>query len=294
MLRERNIRLQKRLGQNFLIDRNTRDRIARAAKMEIDLPVLEIGTGLGALTSALSHQAPKVTTIEVDTRLIEPLQETLAPYKNVTLISADFMHIDIPKLLDDAFGAEKGIVAANIPYYITTPILEKLLAHRSRIARIVLLVQQEVARRVVAAAGSDDYGSLSLFVQFQADSVIVGDVPPTVFMPQPEVKSSILVLTPSERGTVPVRNEDRLFHIVRAAFGQRRKTVLNALMRAPASFGLCLGMEDRQELEDLLRRCGIKPDRRGETITLQEYATLADAWPEAPPAANTSNANAAP
>jgi 16S rRNA (adenine1518-N6/adenine1519-N6)-dimethyltransferase len=252
--------------------------------METNLPVIEIGTGLGALTSALSQQSRKVTTIEIDTRLIEPLEETLAPFHNVHTISADFMHMDVGRLLDEAFENEKGIVAANIPYYITTPILEKLLAHRSRISRIVLLVQQEVARRVVAAAGSDDYGSLSVFVQYQAEAVIAGEVPPTVFMPQPDVKSAILVLTPSEHGTVPVSDEELLFHIVRAAFGQRRKTVLNALMRAPASFGLGVGMEDRVLLEELLRRCNINPERRGETISLQEYAILTDAWPRPTPA----------
>ena len=282
MLRTHGLRPQKRLGQNFLCDRNTLEKIVRAGNISPDDPTLEIGAGLGALTLALADLSPSVTTIEIDRHLEPILREVTAERPNVHLVIADFMLLDLPALLDTAFGERPGVVVANIPYYITTPILERLLTHKSRIRRIVLLMQQEVAQRMVAAPGSEECGSMSLYAQYHASVELVGSVPRTVFLPPPEVGSAIVALNPVVPGTVAVQNETRMFHLIRAAFGQRRKTLLNALLRAPASFGLGLTTEDRTAAETLLFRAGIDGTRRGETLSLPEFARLADAFEPAP------------
>lgn len=276
LLRAHNLRAQKRLGQNFLVDRNTLDRIVRAANLQSDDPTIEIGGGLGALTLALAAASGSVTTLEIDRNLEPILREVTADCPNVHLIFEDFLRQDLDALFDQAFGGKKGVVVANIPYYITTPILEKLLAHKDRLKRIVLLVQHEFARRMVADADTDDYGAMSVWVQYHAEVELVGTVPRTVFLPPPEVSSAIIALTPVVPGTVPVRDESRFSYIVRAAFGQRRKTLLNALLRAPASFGLGFTMESRSDVEALLARADIDGNRRGETLTLAEFARLAD------------------
>lgn len=271
---------QRRLGQNFLCDRNTRDRIVRAANLTPDDPVLEIGAGLGTLTGALATVAARVTTVEIDRHLEPVLRATTARLPNVTLVFADFLRLDLPALLDTAFGDRPGVVVASIPYYITTPIVERLLQQKARLRQMVLLVQKEFAQRATAPAGSEARGALSLFVQYHTHAEIAGFVPRTVFLPAPEVDSAILVLTPVVPGTVPVRDEGRLFHVIRAAFGQRRKTLLNALLRAPASFGLGIGMEDRARALRILSHAGIDGNRRGETLSLEEFARLADAFEE--------------
>jgi len=280
LLQAYGVRPQKRLGQNFLCDRNTLDRIVRAANLTPDDPALEIGAGLGALTLALAATAPSVTAIEIDRSLEQILREVTSGHPNVQLIFADFLRLEIPALFDQAFGDRPGVVVANIPYYITTPILERLLAHKARLKRIVLLVQQEFARRMIAAPGTSDYGAMTLFVQYHAQVEMVGVVPRTVFLPAPEVNSAIIALTPVVPGTVPVRDESHFFHIIRAAFGQRRKTLLNALLRAPASFGLGFTMDDRAEVEKLLARAGMDGNRRGETLSLEEFARLANTFVE--------------
>jgi 16S rRNA (adenine1518-N6/adenine1519-N6)-dimethyltransferase len=278
LLRAHNLRPQKRLGQNFLCDRNTLDRIVRAANLSPDDPVLEIGGGLGALTRALAAASSQVTTIEIDRHLEPILRATTADLPNVNLVFADFLRLDLPALFAEAFGDRQGVVVANIPYYITTPILEKLLDNKAALKRIVVLVQTEVARRAVAAPGSDECGSLSLYAQYHAKVEIAGTVPRTVFLPQPEVESAILALSPVVPGTVEVGNEERMFYLIRAAFGQRRKTLLNALLRAPVSFGLDIGMEGRAKAEAILARAGIDGNRRGETLSLPEFARLSDAF----------------
>jgi 16S rRNA (adenine1518-N6/adenine1519-N6)-dimethyltransferase len=280
LLRAHGLRPQKRLGQNFLCDRNTLDRIVRAANLTPDDPALEIGGGLGALTLALADISPSVTAIEIDRHLEPILRAVTAPRANIHLLFADFLRLDLASLFDAAFGERPGVVVANIPYNITTPILERLLQHRARIKRIVLLVQEEFARRMIAAPDTDDYGAMSLFAQYHAHVELVGTVPRTVFLPPPEVRSAIIALTPAVPGTVAVRDEGRLFYLIRAAFGQRRKTLLNALLRAPASFGLGFTMESRAEVEGLLARAGIDGSRRGETLSLAEFAHLADAFSE--------------
>ncbi len=277
LLKAHGLRPVKRLGQNFLCDRNTLDRIVRASDLSPNDPALEIGAGLGALTLALADISPSVTAVEIDRNLEPILQSVLGDRPNVHVVYEDFLRLDLPALLDKAFGDRPGVVVANIPYYITTPILEKLLEHKARIRRIVLLVQNEFAQRMAAAPGTDECGSMSLFVQYHADVEIVGIVPRTVFLPQPEVSSAVVALTPLHPGKVLVRDEARLLHLIRAGFGQRRKTLLNALMRAPASFGLGFTMDDRTRVEELLARANVDGRRRGETLSLEEYARLAEA-----------------
>ncbi len=278
LLRAHGLRPQKRLGQNFLCDRNTLDRIVRAAELSPDDPTLEIGGGLGALTLALADHASTVTTVEIDRHLEPILRQVTEDKPNVHLVFEDFLRLDLTALLDTAFGDRKGVVVANIPYNITTPILERLLAQKARLRRIVLLVQYEFAQRMVAAPETEDYGAMSLFAQYHAQVELVGIVPRTVFLPPPEVNSAILTLTPLLPGAAAVRDEARLFHLIRAAFGQRRKTLLNALLRAPASFGLGFTTGDRAAAEALLVRVGIDGNRRGETLSLEEFARLADAF----------------
>ena len=280
LLREHGLRPQKRLGQNFLCDRNTLDRIVRAGNLAPDKsdPTLEIGGGLGALTLALADSASSVTTIEIDRHFEPILRQVTASHSNVNLVFADFMLLDMPALFDQAFGDKPGVVVANIPYYITTPILERLLTHKARLKRIVLLIQNEVAQRMVATPGSDACGSMSLYVQYHAEVELVGTVPRTVFLPPPDVSSAIVAFSPVVPGTVAVQNEARMFHIIRAAFGQRRKTLLNALIRAPASFGLGFTTDDREKAEALLARAGVDGLRRGETLSLPEFARIADAF----------------
>lgn len=278
LLQKYGLRPQKRLGQNFLCDRNTLNRILRSANLNSEDAVLEIGGGLGALSLALAEVSSSVTVIEIDRHLEPALRESTASHQNIHLIFDDFLRLDPETLFANAFGTSAGIVVANIPYYITTPILERLITHKSQLKRIVLLMQLEVARRLTAPANSDEYGSISLYAQYHAEVELVGTVPKTVFLPTPEVNSAIVVLTPIHPGTQPVFDETRMFHIIRAAFSQRRKTLVNALQRAPASYGLGYSMDDRTRVEKHLEIAGIDGSRRGETLTLAEFARISDSW----------------
>ena len=280
LLRAHGLRPQKRLGQNFLCDRNSLNKIADAGQLTPETAVLEIGAGLGALTLTLAERAARVTTIEIDLALIPILEENLADVDNVRVIADDFLRLRRDKLFDEAFGDAPGVIVANIPYYITTAIIERLLMHKDRWTRAILLVQEEFARRAVAKAGSDECGAMTHFIQYHTKAEIAGLVPRTVFLPQPEVGSAILSLTPIIPGAVIVKDEERLLHIVRASFGQRRKTLLNALLRAPASFELGLTIDDREKAEQILLKAGIDGTRRGETLTLEEFARIARVYDE--------------
>ena len=282
LLKAHGLRPQKRLGQNFLCDRNTLSRIVRAANLTSDDPALEIGGGLGALTLALAEISPKVTTIEIDLNLEPILRSVTSEHPNIHLIFEDFLRLDLKKTFDEAFGDKRGVVVANIPYYITSPIIEKLIDNKHRIKRIILLVQNEFAQRMAAPPGSDECGSFSLYAQYHTEVEIVGVVPRTVFLPQPDVSSAVIAMNPILPGSVPVRNEARMFRLIRSGFAQRRKTLLNALLRAPASFGLGFTTDDRQMAEALLERAGIDGGRRGETLSLTEYARISDAFIETP------------
>ncbi|MDE2127646.1 MAG: ribosomal RNA small subunit methyltransferase A [Armatimonadetes bacterium] len=268
----------KSLGQHFLRDEAALERIVRAVDLTPDDPVLEIGPGLGALTKLLCRDALRVTAVEVDPRFEPPLRKLCEAFPNLDLIFADFLRLDLADLLARAFGPVRGVVAANIPYYISTAILERLLASTSEWRRTVLLVQREFAARMAAAPGGKEYGALSVFVQFTTHAELHGVVPRTAFQPAPEVDSQIVTLTPHTARAVPVEHETLFFHVVRAAFGQRRKTLLNALVRAPASFGLGLALDDRDECASILAAAGIDGLRRGETLSIAEFALLTQAF----------------
>ena len=269
LLREQGLRPRKRWGQNFLCDRNALDRIVRAAALQSDDRTLEIGAGLGALTRSLADFCSLVTAVEIDP-LMEPiLKKTLQNHPNVRLIFEDFLRLDTPSLLNEAFQDRRGLVVANIPYYITTPILERLLSNKHSIRRIVLLVQEEVAGRLCAPPGDENYGSMSVFAQYHANVSSLFKVSRNSFMPVPEVNSMVVQLEPYAAGAIDVKDEDVFFRVVHSAFGKRRKMLLNALL---ADFG----KEGKSGLEKAMDDAGIDCSRRGETLSLKEFAKLAE------------------
>jgi 16S rRNA (adenine1518-N6/adenine1519-N6)-dimethyltransferase len=269
LLRRHGLRPRKRWGQNFLIDRNTLDNVLRAADVGPDDAVLEIGPGLGTLTRELAQRARRVAAVEIDPLLVDLLRsETLADLPSVEVAHADALELDLAAL----FGDETWKAVANIPYYITTPLIERLLAVRSRLERIVLMVQREVAARLTAAPGSDDYGCLSIFAQFYTVPELTARVSRHAFLPPPGVDSAIVRLLIRREPAAPVREEARFFQVVRAAFEQRRKTLLNALTTIPDV--------TRDVAAAALSHAGIDPTRRGETLAIPEFARLADALTE--------------
>ena len=271
LLKRHDLHPRKRFGQNFLVDGNTLAKIVAAGKLEPGGAALEIGAGLGVLTAALADavtETGRVVTIEVDTDLLPALAETVGEKSQVSVVTADAMALDWPLFLDTHFGEIKPSVVANIPYNITSPLLITLLEQHGRFSRIVLLVQKEVAARLGAKAGTPDYGSLSVFVQYHAEVETIGIVSRRVFFPPPDVDSAIVRLTPHTTPPVDVPSEAQLFAIVRAAFGQRRKALLNALSGDPS-----LGW-DRDRAAAALLAAGIDGGRRGETLTLAEFALL--------------------
>jgi 16S rRNA (adenine1518-N6/adenine1519-N6)-dimethyltransferase len=265
LLRRHGLRPRKRWGQNFLIDRNTLDNVLRAADVGSDDAVLEIGPGLGTLTRELAARARRVTAVEIDPLLVAFLRsETLACLANVEVIVADALDLDLTALLGE--GAWKAV--ANIPFYITSPLIEKLLAARARLERIVLMVQREVAARLIAAPGSEEYGSLSVFVQYYTEPALTARVSRAAFLPPPNVDSAIVRLRVRREPAVAVRDEALFFQVVRAAFGQRRKTLRNALSSLT---GLT-----RDAALAALARADLDPGRRGETLSLADFSRLAD------------------
>lgn len=264
--------LKKSLGQNFLIDRNILLNIVEAAELEAADGVLEIGPGIGALTEQLARRAGSVVAIELDGRLLPILEESLAGYPNVSIVHGDVLKVDLVKLFQDRFrDAERVKVVANLPYYVTTPIIMKLLEERLPISSIVVMIQKEVAERLSAGPGTKDYGSLSIAVQYYSEAETVAFVPRTAFLPQPNVDSAVVRLRLREYPSVKVEDERWFFEVVHAAFAQRRKTLANNLL------GRFLPKDRRAELEAILASCGIDPGRRGETLSLEEFARLSDA-----------------
>lgn len=272
ILRSFGFTMKKSLGQNFLVDRNILTKIVDAAKLDAGQGVLEIGPGIGALTEQLARSAGKVTAVEIDNRLIPILEQVLSPYPHASVIHADVLKTDLRRLMED--GDRDGIrgwsVVANLPYYITTPIVMKLLEERLPLHRIVVMVQREVAERMAAQPGSKDYGSLSIAVQYYSVPELICIVPHTVFIPQPHVDSAVIRLNVRSEPPVAVDDETHFFAVVQAAFAQRRKTIANNLLSR------FMRKEGRQRLEEVLQQCAIDPGRRGETLDLAEFAKLSN------------------
>ena len=259
------IKMSKKLGQNFLIKRGIVDEIVKAADLQEGEPVLEIGPGIGTLTQGLAQSGANVTAIELDTRLLEVLDTTLAQYSNVTIVHGDVLKLDVSSIMNH----EPFKVVANLPYYITTPIIMSLLESRLPIERLVVMVQKEVALRMVAKPGTKDYGALSVAVQYYTKPDIVLDVPPKSFLPAPAVTSSVIRCVLRDKPPVDVVDEKLFFRVVKAGFAQRRKTFANTMKTTGLS---------KDRIEELLVKANIDGQRRGETFTLQEFADVANAW----------------
>ena len=269
VLAKYNMSAKKKFGQNFLIDSHVLEGIVEAAGVTKGDCVLEIGPGIGSLTQYLAEAAGKVIAVEIDKTLLPVLDDTLSEYDNVTVINEDILKVDLDEVVSQNAGRPIKVVA-NLPYYITTPIIMKLFESRARIESITVMVQKEVADRMAAGPGGKDYGSLSLAVGYYAKAVTVMDVPPSSFIPQPGVGSAVVNLSRYEEPRVRVLDEKRLFEIIRTAFNQRRKTLSNSLSNNPA-----LGVS-RQEVQDALIKMGADEKARGEILTLEQFAELSD------------------
>ena len=259
---------KKGLGQNFLTARNILEEIVDAA--EIESGVIEVGPGFGVLTSELAQNSDKVVTIEIDERLIDVLDYTLAEYDNVKIINEDILKLDLKKVIDDEFKGEKVSIAANLPYYITTPIITKLLEEKLPIKNIVVMVQKEVADRMQSGPGTKDYGALSLAVQFYSKAEIVANVPANCFMPRPNVGSAVIRLTCHAERPVDVKDEAFMFKIIRASFNQRRKTLQNGLNNA-SNLNV-----NKEQVVAALEKIGLPATVRGEALSLEQFAALSN------------------
>ena len=270
VLQKYNFVFQKKFGQNFLIDTHVLDKIIRAAEITKDDFVLEIGPGIGTMTQYLACAAGKVAAVEIDRALIPILEDTLDGYDNVTIINNDILKVDIAKLAEEENGGRPIKVVANLPYYITTPIIMGLFEKHVPLKSITVMVQMEVADRMQTGPGSKDYGALSLAVQYYAEPYIVANVPPNCFMPRPKVGSAVIRLERYEEPPVKVRDEKMMFRIIRASFNQRRKTLANGLKNsAELDF-------TKEEIESAIGALGKGASVRGEALTLEEFAKLSD------------------
>ncbi|KAA0543724.1 16S rRNA (adenine(1518)-N(6)/adenine(1519)-N(6))-dimethyltransferase RsmA [Bacillus sp. BGMRC 2118] len=263
---------KKSLGQNFLVDTNILQNIVDHANLTENSCVIEIGPGIGALTEQIAKQAKKVVAFEIDQRLLPILEDTLSPYPNVKIIHQDVLKANVKEVMNEEFnGFEDVMVVANLPYYVTTPILMKLLEERLPLRGIVVMLQKEVADRMAASPNSKEYGSLSIAVQYYTEAKTVMIVPKTVFVPQPNVDSAVIRLTKRQEPAVKVKDEDFFFEVVRASFAQRRKTILNNLNHNLTKYQL-----SKETIVDALTQANIKPERRGESLSIEEFGVLSD------------------
>lgn len=261
---------QKKFGQNFLIDGHVLDKIIAGAGVTKDDMVLEIGPGIGTMTQYLAEAAGKVVAVEIDRNLLPILQETLSDYDNVKVIHADVLSLDLEKLVQEENGGRPIKVVANLPYYITTPIIMALFEQHVPLANVTVMVQKEVAARMKSGPGSKDYGALSLAVQYYAEPYIVANVPCNCFMPRPNVDSAVIRLTRYEEPPVQVKDEKMLFKIIRASFNQRRKTLQNGLNNSSElNF-------TKDQIAAAIVAAGFSPSVRGEALTLEQFARLTD------------------
>jgi 16S rRNA (adenine1518-N6/adenine1519-N6)-dimethyltransferase len=271
LFREHGFRPKKRFGQNFLVDRNVVNKILDAAEITEGNAVLEVGPGAGTLTQAAAEMGARIVAVEVDRDMVAILQSVLAGNPNVTIINADILRLDLPVFLTEHFGEGPVKVLGNLPYYITSPIIAQLLECKSRIESIVLMTQKEVADRLKARPGTGDFGSMSVFVQFHTEVQAVAQVSRNVFLPPPDVSSTIVKLTPRRDPPVEVPSEKLFFDVVHCAFGKRRKTLLNSLSDCPP-----LGLT-KEQVADALHNAAVDHSRRAETLSLAEFAGIARA-----------------
>lgn len=262
-------RFSKSLGQNFLIDEHTVDYIVSGAEIGPEDYVLEIGPGIGVMTQAMAQEAKKVVAIEIDNALIPVLKETLEGLDNVEVIHADVLNVDLKALIAEKFEGKRPKVVANLPYYVTTPIIMMLLEEQIPVSDIVVMIQKEVAERISAKPSTKAYGALSVATQYYSEPRIIAKVPRTVFMPQPNVDSIVIRMTIRQEPPVVLDEPAVFFKTVKAAFGQRRKTLHNALSAGG------IGSSKADTLE-ILNSAGIDPGRRGETLSIEEFALLAN------------------
>ena len=270
VLQKYGFNFQKKYGQNFLIDTHVLEKIIRASEITEDDCVLEIGPGIGTMTQYLAENAKRVIAVEIDDHLIPILKDTLSAYDNVTVIHNDILKVDVQKLCDEYNDCKPIKVVANLPYYITTPIIMGLFESHVPLSSITIMVQKEVADRMQVGPGTKDYGALSLAVQYYAKPEIIANVPPNCFIPRPNVGSAVIRLTRYAEPPVQVADEKRMFAVIRAAFNQRRKTLINALSNA----GIYNITKEKtlQALEEM----GLSATIRGEALTLAQFAELSD------------------
>ena len=270
VLQKYNFNFQKKFGQNFLIDTRVLERIIAAAGVTKEDFVLEIGPGIGTMTQYLCENARAVAAVEIDKNLIPILEDTLSDYDNVEVINEDILKVDINRLAEERNGGKPIKVVANLPYYITTPIIMGLFESHVPIDSITIMVQKEVADRMQVGPGTKDYGALSLAVQYYAKPEIVANVPPNCFMPRPNVGSAVIRLTRHTEVPVQVEDEKLMFRIIRASFNQRRKTLANGLNNAP---DIPLSKE---KIGEAIAQLGVNPSIRGEALTLEQFAKLSN------------------
>ncbi len=270
VLQKYDFTFQKKFGQNFLIDTHVLDKIISAAHITNEDMVLEIGPGIGTMTQYLAEAAGKVIAVEIDKNLIPILSDTLSEYQNVRIINEDVLKLDLRKLADEENGGKAIKVVANLPYYITTPIIMGLFENQVPVESITVMVQKEVADRMQTGPGSKDYGALSLAVQYYAEPYIVANVPPNCFMPRPKVGSAVIRLTRHKEPPVEVKDEKLMFDIIRASFNQRRKTLANGLNNSDKI--TC----SKEIITEAIEKLGKGPSVRGEALSLQEFASLSN------------------
>lgn len=270
VLQKYNFTFQKKFGQNFLIDTRVLERIISEAQIGQDDMVLEIGPGIGTMTQYLCESAREVIAVEIDQNLIPILEDTLKEYDNVTVINEDILKLDINKIVEDKNGNRPIKVVANLPYYITTPIIMGLFENKVNVDSITIMVQKEVADRMQSGPGSKDYGALSLAVQYYSKPEIVANVPPNCFMPRPNVSSAVIRLKKHEQPFVEVKDEKLMFKIIRASFNQRRKTLTNGIKNSPElNFS-------KEQVAEALGAMGLNENIRGEALTLSQFAKISD------------------
>lgn len=270
ILQKYHFNFQKKFGQNFLIDTSVLDRIIAAAEITKDDCVLEIGPGIGTMTQYLAESAGEVVAVEIDKNLIPILEDTLSAYDNVTVINDDILKVDVNKIVEEKNGGRPVKVVANLPYYITTPIIMGLFENHVPLKSITIMVQKEVADRMQVGPGTKEYGALSLAVQYYAKPEIVANVPPNCFIPRPNVGSAVIRLTRYEKPPVDVDDEKKMFSLIRASFNQRRKTLVNGLGNASE-----LGVS-KERVAAVLEEMKLSPTVRGETLTLEQFARLSN------------------